>query len=68
MQIGVIEAIFQKGKYPDKDLRGLKQFIEDFPVARGFLIYGGTKQFYENNIEIIPIDDAIARLHDILDP
>jgi uncharacterized protein len=60
--------IKRKGKYSSKNLRGLKKFIEDFPIARGFLIYGGTKRFYENNIEIIPIDETIARLHDILDP
>ncbi|MBN1833092.1 MAG: ATP-binding protein [Deltaproteobacteria bacterium] len=60
--------IKRKGKYSSKDLAGLRKFLEDFPVARGFLIYGGTKRFYENNIEIIPVNEAIARLPEILDP
>lgn len=60
--------IKRKGKYSGKDLRGLKKFLEDFHVARGFLIYGGTKRYYEKNIEIIPVNEAIATLHDILDP
>jgi predicted AAA+ superfamily ATPase len=59
--------IKRKRKYSGKDLRGLKKFLKDFPIARGFLIYGGTKRFYENNIEIIPVDEAISKLHDILD-
>lgn len=59
--------IKRKSKYSDKDLRGLKKFLKDFPIARGFFIYGGKKRFYEKNIEIIPVDEAIAKLHDILD-
>ena len=59
--------IKRKGKYSGKDLNGLKMFLKDFPMARGYLLYGGTKRFYENNIEIIPNMEAIARLSDILD-
>ncbi len=58
--------IKRKGRYSGKDLNGLKMFLKDYPMARTFFLYGGTKRFYEKGIEILPVRDAIVRLHTIL--
>jgi predicted AAA+ superfamily ATPase len=47
-------------------LRGLKAFLKDYPSAKAYLIYGGTRRFYEGKITILPIQDALLTLPDIL--
>lgn len=47
-------------------LKGLKAFLEDYPMARAFLIYGGTKRMQFDNIEAIPVADCIQNLGAIL--
>lgn len=37
------------------DFRGMKLFLKDYPEAKGYILYGGKKHFWEKNIEIIPI-------------
>lgn len=45
-----------------QDLKGLQAFLEDFPEAKGYLFYGGTKTYWEGNIKIIPFIDGITAL------
>lgn len=47
-------------------LRGLRIFQKDYPSAKSYFIYGGKRRFYEGNITILPIEEAIAKLSDIL--
>jgi predicted AAA+ superfamily ATPase len=48
------------------DLRSLQTFLEDYPIAKGYLIYGGHKRMYYKNIEIIPAKEALLTLPEIL--
>ncbi|MGB5159264.1 ATP-binding protein [Desulfobacterium sp. N47] len=58
--------IKRKAKYSAKDLNGLKLFLQDYPMAKAFLLYGGTKRFYEEGIQIIPIQEAITQMYQLL--
>lgn len=58
--------IKRKAKYSAKDLNGLKLFLQDYPMAKAFLLYGGSKRFYEEGIQIIPIQEAITQMHQLL--
>lgn len=37
-------------------LRGLLAFIEEYPSAQPFLVYGGTREYYEGSIRVIPVE------------
>lgn len=47
-------------------LRGLRGFLKDYPSANAYLIYGGTRRFYEGKITILPIQEALLTLPDLL--
>jgi predicted AAA+ superfamily ATPase len=50
---------------PD-DLGGLRRLREDYPLARAFLVYTGSRQWHERGIEIVPAGDALRALADLL--
>lgn len=50
-----------------KDLNGLKMFHNDFPEAKLYLLYGGSREEYENGIQILSVEKALKELPDILD-
>lgn len=58
--------IKRTGKVSISMLRGLKAFQKDYPIAKTYFIYGGHRYFREGNIEILPIEDALKRLPEIL--
>ena len=47
-------------------LRGLRIFQKDYPTAKSYFIYGGKRRLYEGNITILPIEEALLKLSDIL--
>lgn len=49
-------------KISSKDLRGLKNFIEDYPEAIPIFIYRGKIQLKEDDILCIPCDDFLKKL------
>ena len=49
-----------------KELQGLKLFLKDYPMAKAFYLYGGNRYYQEGNIEIVPIQDALVKLHEWL--
>jgi len=48
------------------DIRGLRLFGEDYPEAKRFLFYGGKRKEYIDNIQIIPLDEALLALPQLL--
>jgi predicted AAA+ superfamily ATPase len=58
-------------KHTDKlnsaDFSGLKAFGKDYPEAKRYLVYAGTRKAYHENIEVIPMNDALQKLPEILD-
>jgi len=61
-----IFEVKRKGKIPGSDLRGLKAFLNDYPYAKAYLIYGGKRQMSDGSINILPLEYAIKNLEVIL--
>ena len=45
---------------------GLKAFLKDYPMAKAFYLYNGTRQLYQDNIKIIPLKNFFKNIPDIL--
>ncbi len=54
------------GKISGSMLRGLKAFAKDYPGAKLYFIYGGERRLRDGDIEILPLNDALKELPDIL--
>ena len=50
------------------DLRGLRQFKSDYPMARCLLLFGGDRREYHDGIELLPVSEALADPASILTP
>lgn len=50
-----------------RDLSGLKAFCVDYPAARPILLYGGKYRRYEEGVELVPIQEALSGLHNLLE-
>ena len=50
---------------PD-DLRGLRRFREDYPQAKTFFVYTGSRRRHDRGIDILPVDDALRALGDLI--
>lgn len=48
--------------FRESDLRGLRLFCSDYPEAHGHLLYGGTRRYRFDRIEVVPFAEAIPRL------
>ncbi len=49
-----------------RDFRGLKAFCRDYPMAHAVLIYGGRYRRYEDDVTVVPIQEALFSLYDLL--
>lgn len=45
----------RKSNITNKDLKGLKLFLKDYPQTKAILLYGGKEKLYKNGITILPI-------------
>ena len=54
--------IKRKSKLATKDIKGLKTFQKDYPMATCTLLYGGTREYLDNNIRIIPFIKGLTQL------
>jgi predicted AAA+ superfamily ATPase len=50
----------------DDDLRGLRAFVDDYPMAQAWLVYTGARRFRDRAIEIIPLAEFLAELREYL--
>ena len=48
------------------DLKGLRAFASEYPEAKAYLFYGGDNVYYEDNITILPLTNALSELPTIL--
>jgi predicted AAA+ superfamily ATPase len=55
-----IKAIEVKAnkRFQDNMLSGLKSFRTDYPEAELFLLYGGNRRMYVDNVTILPVQEA----------
>ncbi len=47
-------------------LSGLKLFVTDYPMAKAYFVYTGSRRMYEDRIEMIPILEALKNLRSFL--
>lgn len=50
------------GRISQRDLSGLRSFSRDYPEARCLLFYRGDRREYSEDIEIIPVNEALRHL------
>jgi len=48
------------------ELRGLKAFARDYPQAVLYMLYGGNRELFIDNITLLPIETALPRLSELL--
>ncbi len=47
-------------------LKGLKSFLQDYPMAKTYFIYGGSREMRDGKISIMPVNEALKRLPELL--
>ena len=45
---------------------GSKSFLTDYPMAKVYFVYGGTRRMREDKIEIIPLVEILKSLRVML--
>jgi len=58
--------IKRSGRLRDEDLKGLRAFLEDYPAARGHLVYQGEKNLYYDRLQVRPLPEFLNNLEEIL--
>lgn len=58
--------IKRSSKYNKKDLKGLKAFLNDYPMAKAYLVFGGNELFYEQGITVLPLEKTLKGMTSIL--
>lgn len=48
------------------DLRGIRAFLADYPMAKATVFYGGKRRRNEDGIEVVPFDEGLVRLGEFL--
>lgn len=48
------------------DTKGLRAFLDDYPMAKAYLVYCGDREMSEGNISILPITECVRRLPELL--
>jgi predicted AAA+ superfamily ATPase len=48
------------------DVAGLRSFQADYPMARCLLVYGGGSRLNVDGVDVIPVNDFLTRLPEIL--
>jgi predicted AAA+ superfamily ATPase len=56
----------RKRRLSGHDLRGLRGYLSDYPMARAFVFYGGDDPAYFDPIQALPIGEALGHLPDLL--
>ncbi len=54
------------GAIRNHDIKGLRAFVQDYPMARAYVFYGGPDRRHLPGIELIPLDQALPALPGLL--
>ncbi|RJQ64946.1 MAG: hypothetical protein C4530_01490 [Desulfobacteraceae bacterium] len=49
--------VTKAGRVREDDTAGLKAFLNEYPQATAFLLYGGPDRYYEDKIYFTPVTD-----------
>jgi hypothetical protein len=56
----------RKRRLSGHDLRGLRGFLADYPMAKAFVLYGGDHPAYLDPIRALPFADALRDLPELI--
>ncbi len=56
----------RSGRFRVEDLSGLREFVADYPVARGYLLYGGSERLKYGPIQVLPLEAALRNWRALL--
>jgi predicted AAA+ superfamily ATPase len=62
----VAVEVKRAGRFRADDLATLRLFGEDYPLARRFLLYGGTREYEMDGVRVLPLAVALPSLPEIL--
>lgn len=48
------------------DTRGLRAFKEEYPIAKLYLLYGGDKELHQDDVTVLPFEQALMQLSKLL--
>lgn len=54
--------IKRKARLSAYDFKSLNLFLEDYPMAKPIMLYGGTESYFEGNIKVEPINNFLKNL------
>ncbi len=54
------------GAIRNHDIKGLRAFVQVYPMARAYVFYGGPDHRHLPGIELIPLDQALPALPGML--
>jgi len=64
---GLIAIEVKRSAYVhSRNLRGLKEFKKDYPIARCYLFYGGSTPLFMGDITVLPLGQALWNLEQLL--
>ena len=55
-----IRSVKRRRTIRSSDLRGLRRFAADYPMARCVLLFGGDRREFRGRIELLPLAEALA--------
>ena len=56
----------RSSKISKHDLKGLKAFKDEYPIAKAHLLYGGKQRHYFEDIVALPVEEALRELPNTL--
>lgn len=59
--------IKRKANLTQQDFKGLQLFQEDYPIAKLYMLYGGTKSYHEKNIHVVPMVEFLKNIKNYLE-
>lgn len=56
------------GTFREADLKSLRLFLQDYPVARGLFLYGGNQTYKFKDVTVLPLREALPNLRTYIAP
>ena len=58
--------ITHSSRFKKDKTKGLKAFLKDYPQAEAYLFYTGSQRYFEDEIQVVPVQDALRSVKDFL--
>lgn len=62
----IVFEITKTGRINSEMLRGLQSFLDEYPMAKPYFVYGGNRRMHDGKIEIVPVLEILKNLRALL--